>query len=87
MILHVVKCSYIEGFKLYLHFNDGTEGEINLEKFLWGNAFKPLQDLHYFQKVKLNKKIGTICWPNEVDFAPEFLKQNLEKKSNYAFRF
>ena len=77
MFLHVTQVRHVEGFKLHLTFNDDTQGEIDLEAHLWGNVFKPLHDPNYFKRVAVDAELGTICWPNDADFAPEFLKEHL----------
>ena len=78
MFLHVIEVKYLQDYSLFLKFNDGSEGELTLEKNLWGKAFEPLKNKKHFQKVRLDKEIGTISWPNGADFAPEFLKNNLD---------
>jgi len=77
MFLHVTKVKYIRDYRLWLRFDNDKEGFINLEKHLWGEVFEPLKDKGYFSQVYLNPDTGTIEWPNEADFAPEFLLENL----------
>ena len=78
MFLHVTKVKYIRDYRLWLRFDNDKEGFINLEKHLWGEVFEPLKDKEYFSQVYLNPDTGTTEWPNEADFAPEFLLENLE---------
>src|SRR5262249_5678639 len=35
--------------------------------------FEPLRDPARFAEVQVNADLGTICWPNEADLAPEVL--------------
>ena len=58
---------------MWLRFEDGTSGEVDLSRELLGPVFEPLHDPEYFSRVSLNHEIGTIVWPNGADFAPEFL--------------
>jgi len=81
MFLHVTDAKYLQDYKIYLKFNDGVEGTVDLEGHLWGNAFKPLKEKDFFKQVKVDPEIGTIAWPNETDFAPEFLQKNLSTQS------
>jgi hypothetical protein len=73
MFVHVTKVSYIEGYQLYLTFNNGLQKAVDLKDELDGEIFQPLTDLVFFQQVYLNDETGTIEWPNGADFAPEFL--------------
>lgn len=48
-------------YKVELEFSNGTIGQADLEKELWGEAFQPLLDQSYFAKFKLIH--GTLTWP------------------------
>lgn len=78
MIPRITKAKYTEAYKLYLHFSDGSEGEVNLEPELIGEIFEPLKDLSFFKLFSVNHEIHTIVWPNGADFAPEFLYEKLK---------
>jgi hypothetical protein len=65
-------------YRLWLQFNDGTEGEIDLASHLHGVMFEPLRDLALFAAVRVDPEIRTIAWPNGADFAPEYLHALLE---------
>jgi hypothetical protein len=66
---------YIAAYRLWLQFEDGSQGEVDLEQELWGEVFVPLRNQAYFRTVQLDKELNTICWDNGADFAPEFLYQ------------
>jgi len=73
----VVEARYVRDYVLWLKFRDGTAGEIDLERELWGEIFEPLKDLEYFRSFALEPELGTVSWPNGADFAPEFLHDNV----------
>ena len=77
MFLHIDTVKYTNNYSLFLKFNDGTKGEVDLSTHLWGPIFEPLKDISYFKTVRVDNDLGTICWPNNADFAPEFLKKHL----------
>ena len=80
-MLEVKKAKYISGFTLWLSFNDGTEGTVDLKKSLWGAVFESLKNIETFRQVSLSKSLHTITWLNDADFAPEFLKDRLIEQS------
>ena len=80
-MVEIKKAKYISGFTLWLSFDDGTEGNVDLENSLWGPVFEPLKDIDKFQQVSLSESLHTITWPNDADFAPEFLKDTLIEQS------
>ena len=77
MIPHVTDVKHIADYKLWLRFEDGREGEVDLEGELWGEVFEPLKDRSFFKSVRVDGELKTICWDNGADFAPEFLYDNL----------
>ena len=60
--------------KVWLAFNDGAEGEIDLSHELYGEIFEPLKDKSFFKSFKLEGH--TLSWKNGADFAPEFLREH-----------
>ena len=76
-MLNVTGVRYLRDFVLWLRFNDGVEGEIDLATEIWGDVFEPVRDREYFARVAVNSEIGTIAWPNGADFAPEFLRERI----------
>lgn len=76
-MLAVTNARYLTDYTVLLRFNDGTEGPVDLKNALWGPVFEPLKQVDFFKNLKLSESLGTITWPNEADFAPEFLKEKL----------
>ncbi len=70
---YVTKVSYLNDYKLKVWFGDSSVKVVDLQPYLDGPVFEPLKDLEYFRKVSVNPDIDTIVWPNNADFAPEFL--------------
>ena len=80
-MLHVKSVKYLSGYKLWVSFDDGTAGEVNLDGQLQGPVFEPLKDISVFKKVSVDPELETLVWPNGVDLAPEFLKKQLYQKN------
>lgn len=74
----VTKAKYIAEYKLWLKFNDGREGIIDLKDLVLNDKrdiFKQLKNLDLFKKFKVD--MDTIVWENGADLAPEFLYEKL----------
>jgi len=76
MILRVTDASLVRDFVVWLRFNDGSEGEVDLSEELDGPVFEPLKDPEVFAQFRLDPDIHTLVWPNGADFAPEFLHEH-----------
>ena len=77
MILHVVAAKYEHDYVIYLRFNDGAEGYVDLSDELYGEMFAPLRDKETFRAFKVDPELNTIVWSNGADLAPEFLYDRL----------
>ena len=73
MILHVKEAKNLHDYVIWLRFNDGAEGEVNLKDELYGEVFEPLKDLKMFKSFRVDPILETIVWENGADLAPEFL--------------
>ena len=84
MFLHVEQADYLGEHRVWLEFNDGSAGEVDLSDELKGKVFRPLQDLEYFKSFSLEGH--TLSWDNGADFAPEFLKALMLSQGKVASR-
>ena len=73
MIPRVVEVRPLKGYKLWLRFQDGVSGTVDLSGELWGPMFEPLKDNALFAQAAIHPELETITWPNGADLAPEFL--------------
>lgn len=72
MYFDVIDAKHVRDCIVWLKFEDGSEGEVDLGGELLGGVFEPLRDRDYFPRFRV-AEYGTITWPNGADFAPEFL--------------
>lgn len=73
MILRVTDAKLVRDFVVWVRFNDGSEGEVDLSAELDGPVFEPLNDPKVFSQFRLDPDTHTLVWPNGADLAPEFL--------------
>ena len=74
-MIHVKSARYVSGFKIWISFDDGTSGEVDLNGELRGPIFEALKEKNTFSKVTVDPELETVVWPNGADLAPEFLKE------------
>ncbi len=78
-ILRIQSIRHLGDHRLYLEFNDGFAGEIDLSSELDGPIFQPLQDPKVFATAGLEG--GTVAWPNGADLAPEYLANQIVEQN------
>ena len=74
MMVQVLEARYQGEHRVWLRFDDGAHGEVDLAAELDGEVFEPLRDEEYFARFFVDE---TLVWPNGADFAPEFLRERL----------
>jgi hypothetical protein len=79
MFIHIAEAKYIRDYVLWIKFDNGIEGEIDLSAELWGEMFEPLRNLDSFRRFQIDNEINTIVWDNGADMAPDFLFSLLQK--------
>jgi hypothetical protein len=77
MMPRIVDARYISGFRVWIRFSDGAEGDVDLSQELTGPLFEPLRNVEEFRRFKLHPELRTLVWPNGADLAPEFLRERL----------
>ncbi len=74
MLKDVVEARPLDGFRLFLRFEDGIEGVVDVSKLVsFSGVFAPLKDRAHFVQVQVNKDVGTVCWPGGADLDPDVL--------------
>lgn len=63
-------------YQLYIEFDDGVSGIIDISETLKGSVFEPLKNPDFFSQVSLDDW-GAPCWPNGVDLAPDALYEKI----------
>ncbi|NPV02921.1 MAG: DUF2442 domain-containing protein [Brevinematales bacterium] len=76
MTPRLIEALYSGEYKIFLKYEDGTEGIINLEEELFGEIFEPLKNVEFFKSFKIQG--SSILWDNDADFAPEFLYDSVK---------
>ncbi|MCL2800146.1 MAG: DUF2442 domain-containing protein [Treponema sp.] len=81
----VTKAEIRDSYNVYVEFNDGLNGIINLFNVINNDhrlIVKELINIDIFKT--LNTELDTLCWDNGVDFAPEYLYEQLKNQQKAA---
>lgn len=74
---HVVEARYLGDYNVWLEFNDGRKGVVDLVDDLVGESMEPLRDPSRFSQFYIDYGLASIAWLDGQDFAPEFLYDKL----------
>lgn len=82
MLADIIKVKVLTGHTIYVQFEDGIEGEVDIAKIIpFEGIFSKLKDPEYFATVKINPEVGTIVWDNGADLAPDFIYSIITQKA------
>ncbi|MBV8841460.1 MAG: DUF2442 domain-containing protein [Bryobacterales bacterium] len=74
MLKDVIQARALDGYRVWIRFEDGREGVVDLQPHLkFREVFAPLKDPSYFGQLHVDANLGTIIWPNGADFDPDVL--------------
>ena len=74
----VVDSKYLQQYQIWIKFNDGKEGIVDLADLILNDSreiFSQLKDLNRFKSFKV--EMDTIVWSNGADLAPEYLYEKI----------
>ena len=64
-----------EGFRIWIRYEDGVEGEIDLSHLVGEGVFKAWEDRDFFENVHIADR--AVMWGDEIDLCPDALYMRL----------
>jgi hypothetical protein len=83
-MIWIVNAKIAGVYKVKIEFNDGLSGIIDFRNILKNDhrfVVRELLDINKFSSCKV--QYDTLCWENGVDFAPEYLYEQIKNKKHY----
>jgi hypothetical protein len=65
------------GYRIWIRFEDGVSGEVDLSDLVGKGVFRRWQDEQEFREVRIDPETGTVAWPGEIDLAPDALYRDV----------
>lgn len=69
----------LDGYRIWLRYADGVEGEIDLSDLAGRGVFEAWQDRRVFETVHIDES-GAIAWEGNLDLCPDALYLRLTGK-------
>ena len=78
MINDIVRAIVMEPYRLRLKFEDGIEGDVDLQDLVeFVGVFEALKNVVFFNEVRVDPDLGTVVWPNGADLDPLVLYSHI----------
>ena len=77
MLYRIVDAKALPSYRLWVRFEDGVEGEVDVSDLVGKGVFKAWQDPEFFNQVYIDEEAGTVAWPGDLDLAPDALYRDV----------
>ncbi len=75
---NLISIQAIEKYKLFLSYDDGTKGVLNLSHLAGEGVFQYWEEANNFFNVSINPQGGGITWSKELDICPDAAYLNIK---------
>jgi len=79
-MIRIVQVKPLEGYRLWIRFDDGFEGVYDVEPEHRGGVFDQLRDPAVFNAVTINEDFGCVEWPGGVDLCPMTMHEEMARQ-------
>ncbi len=76
----IVKCKPRRNYRVWICFDDGLEGEVDLSDLVGQGIFQAWESIEFFNQVRVDPKTDTLAWGDEIDLDPYVLREKILKK-------
>ena len=64
----------LDEYKIFVRFEDNRQGTVDLSGLIsQGGVFDSIKNPTVFKQAYINKDWAILCWPGDIDIAPETL--------------
>ena len=76
----LVEVRVLGGYRVWLRFTDGAEGEVDLSDLAGRGVFEAWNDRQFFENVRIDQS-GALAWGGDIDLCPDALYLRLTGKT------
>ena len=76
----IVEVKVLQGYRLWLRYADGVEGEVDLSDLAGRGVFAAWNERRFFENVRIDDS-GALAWSDQLDLCPDALYLQLTGKT------
>ena len=80
----IISCCANDDYSLWLHFEDGVKGVINLHDLVGVGIFGAWKDIEIFKKISIDPIKETVTWKGGINLDSNVLHEYLASKDQEA---
>ena len=78
----ITDCKPCPNYKIWIRFNDGLEGKVDLSNFVGKGLFSAWNSVDFFNTVYIDPKTQTIAWGDDLDLDPYVLREQISQQKH-----
>lgn len=83
-MVRVTAVKALEPYRIWMRFNDGVEGTVDLSPLIGKGVFQALADPEEFATALVDPATRTVAWPNGIDLCPGALYEDIKATQQAA---
>lgn len=80
MLYPIEKAEARDGYRLWIRFSDGLEGEVDVSDIVGKGVFEAWRGVSVFRQVSIDPETRTVVWPGGLDLAPDALHAEIHAR-------
>ena len=76
----VVACKPLPHYHIWIRFDDGLEGEVDLNHLVGKWVFEAWNSIEFFNEIRVDPKSDTVAWGEYIDLDPYVLREKVESQ-------
>ena len=84
MMHTITECRAESGYTLWLRFDDGLEGSVNLGDLVLTESYLAISDEETFSRVAIDPISNAVTWSGGIKLDPEVLYRDLASRTQAA---
>ena len=92
MISNLIQVKAINQYSIWLKYDDGTEGVVDLSHLINKPIFQNWKEPEFFDKVYIDTETGAVAWDENIELCPDNLYLKIKgitfeqwKHSQYSY--
>lgn len=77
----IVACKAKPNYRVWIRFEDGLEGEVDLSNLVGKGVFVAWQSVDFFNQVRVDPQTDTLTWGQEIDLDPYVLREKVLERN------
>src|SRR5688572_14487009 len=81
--VRIVACKPLPNYHIWIRFDDGLEGDVDLNHLVGKGIFEAWNSIVFFNQVRVDPVSDTVIWGEDIDLDPYVLRDKIIQKKHH----